>query len=174
MIKAYDFQLGRIRVTRDFVADLPRTMADEHQLIQVLLNVLTNAEQAMRATRGRGRLVVRTSSPGNWIKISISDDGPGIRPNDLGRVFEPFFTTKSVGDGTGLGLSISHGIVSQHGGEIWAESTLGEGTTFHIELPAAPPQAREEPPPAVPEQAPTKASRPLLVDEYAGMGDLSA
>jgi signal transduction histidine kinase len=69
------------------------------------------------------------------VRASFADDGPGISKENLGHIFDPFFTTKEVGKGTGLGLSISHGIVSAHGGQIYAESKLGKGTTFLVELP---------------------------------------
>ena len=147
-MKTYDFQVGNIEVSRDFSADLPCTMVDAQELIQVVLNILNNAEQAMRCPRGQGRLTVRTTSSKERIKVSISDDGPGIPAEHLARIFEPFFTTKAAGEGTGLGLSISYGIVHQHGGDIWAESTPGEGTTFHIELPITGGEAGGPPPPA--------------------------
>jgi PAS domain S-box-containing protein len=147
-MKTYDFQVGNIEVSRDFSADLPCTMVDAQELIQVVLNILNNAEQAMRCPRGQGRLTVRTTSSKERIKVSISDDGPGIPAEHLARIFEPFFTTKAAGEGTGLGLSISFGIVQQHGGDIWAESIPGEGTTFHIELPITGGEAGGLPPPA--------------------------
>jgi len=74
------------------------------------------------------------------MEITLADDGPGMAPEVLNRIFEPFFTTKEVGQGTGLGLSISYGIIKQHGGDVWAESVEGEGTTFHITLPVVAPE----------------------------------
>ena len=70
-------------------------------------------------------------------KISVSDDGGGIQPEILDKVFDPFFTTKAVGQGTGLGLSVSYGIISQLGGNLWAESDGASGATFHVEVPTA-------------------------------------
>ena len=110
-------------------------MIDEHQLVQVFVNILNNAQQAIQETGQKGQIVVRSAASEEAITISISDDGPGIRSQHMGRIFEPFFTTKDVGIGTGLGLSICYGIIREHGGELWAESKDGEGTTFHIELP---------------------------------------
>ena len=134
-MKYYGFQVGNIKVVRQFASDVPRSMVDEPQLIQVILNILNNAEQAMGPAISGGCLVISTASDGERIKISISDDGPGIPVEQLSRIFEPFYTTKPVGKGTGLGLSISYRIVDQHRGKIWADSAPGHGATFHIELP---------------------------------------
>src|SRR5581483_6925745 len=108
-------------VLRDYDDELPETMADAHQLQQVFLNLITNAEQAMeRAERQKQRLMVRTARSGDKIRIEVEDTGPGIPPKPLERIFNPFFTTKPTGSGTGLGLSISLGIVREHDGRIWA------------------------------------------------------
>ena len=80
------------------------------------------------------------------VEITVSDDGPGIAAEVLPRIFDPFFTTKDVGEGSGLGLSIVHGIVDRHGGRIEVESTVGEGTTFRITLPARQLTARDDRP----------------------------
>ena len=134
-MKSYDFRVNNIKVVSQFSPETLKTMVDEHQLVQVLLNILTNAEHAIQNSSERGQIEVYTAYSGDQIEITIKDDGPGIPSEDLRRIFEPFFTTKEVGQGTGLGLSISYGIIKQHGGDIWAESTEGEGTTFHITLP---------------------------------------
>jgi CheY-like chemotaxis protein len=80
-------------------------------------------------------LSVRTKRAGDAIRIEIADTGPGIRNEDLSRIFEPFFTTKEVGKGTGLGLSLSFGVITEHGGRIWAENAEGGGARFCVELP---------------------------------------
>ena len=85
----------------------------------------------------RGILTSTTERVGDVIRASFADDGPGITKENLGHLFDPFFTTKEVGKGTGLGLSICHGIVTAHGGRIYAESEPGKGTIFIIELPVA-------------------------------------
>ena len=100
--------------------------------MQVFLNLLLNAAQSMEMV-GTIRLV--TEHDGDRVRIHVIDDGKGMGPETLERIFTPFFTTKPVGEGTGLGLSISHQIIEKHGGTIDVESTLGEGTTFHISLP---------------------------------------
>jgi len=89
----------------------------------------------MNEAHGRGTLAITTEKVGDVIRASFADNGTGIAEENLSRLFDPFFTTKEVGKGTGLGLSICYGIVTEHGGRIYAESELGKGTTFIIELP---------------------------------------
>jgi PAS domain S-box-containing protein len=134
-LKEYDLKVSRIRVELNLQPDLPRTMLDFNQTQQVLLNLVTNAQQAMAAHRGGGTLTILTLDIGGMIQLRLSDDGPGIPRENMPRIFDPFFTTKPVGEGTGLGLSISYGIVRDHGGRIWAESEPGGGTTMVVELP---------------------------------------
>ncbi|MDG2223501.1 MAG: HAMP domain-containing sensor histidine kinase [Rubripirellula sp.] len=107
---------------------------DSAQMQQVWTNLILNAIQA---TNDDGRVEVVARASGETVQISFSDNGSGMKPEDQEHVFEPFFTTKDVGEGTGLGLSISHGIVKEHGGEIRFDSTLGEGSCFHVILPLA-------------------------------------
>ncbi|WP_165064756.1 PAS domain-containing sensor histidine kinase [Paludisphaera rhizosphaerae] len=104
---------------------------------QVLLNLLINALQAVEAAGKSegGRIDIETRTTGDWVEISVRDNGEGIAPDDVGRLFDPFFTTKPVGEGTGLGLAISHGIITGHGGRIEVESEPGRGTCFRILLP---------------------------------------
>ena len=134
-LKSLDFKVNNITWEDEFSPDLPRTLADEQQLLQVFLNILSNAEQACQGSNGGGKLILRASGSRDKIRISFNDDGPGIPPEILSRIFEPFFTTMEVGKGAGLGLSVCHGIIRQHDGEMWVESELGIGTTFHVELP---------------------------------------
>ena len=149
-------------------------MVDEHQLIQVLVNVMTNAEHAIAESPSGGKLVIHTGKSGDRIRISVSDNGPGIPAEYMDTIFDPFFTTKEVGKGTGLGLSICHGIVRHHGGDMWAESVHGKGATFHIELPVTAPE--EEVDLALPElePAPTSHKRILVVDDEANIRSLLA
>ncbi len=136
-LRSYELQVNNIEIVRQLDRSLPKTVADGHQLQQVFLNILTNAEYAMLDAHGKGTLTIRTSTdPTNdRITIEVADDGPGIPEAHLTRIFDPFFTTKEVGKGTGLGLSLSYGIIKEHGGNIYARSRLGEGSTFVIELP---------------------------------------
>jgi CheY-like chemotaxis protein len=113
--------------------------ADPFQLQQVMLNLLTNAEHALKGSAGPRRITLQTRRAGDRIIARVSDTGRGIPADQIDRIFNPFFTTKEVGEGTGLGLSISDGIVRQHGGEITVHSVVGHGTTFSIRLPITPP-----------------------------------
>jgi two-component system NtrC family sensor kinase len=136
-LRSYELQVNNIEIARQLNRNLPKTIADGHQLQQVFLNVITNAEHAMLDAHGKGTLTIRTSTDpaNNRIIIEIVDDGPGIPEAHLTRIFDPFFTTKEVGKGTGLGLSLSYGIIKEHGGNIYARSRPGDGSTFVIELP---------------------------------------
>ena len=134
-LRAYELKVSNIEVSTQLEPALPETMADPHQLQQVFLNLIVNAEHAMIDAHGKGLLRLSTRSETGKILIFFSDDGPGIPHENLRRIFEPFFTTKSVGKGTGLGLSICQGIIGEHGGRIDVVSTIGRGTTFIIELP---------------------------------------
>jgi PAS domain S-box-containing protein len=124
-----------IEVLTELDPELPHTWADPFQLQQVLLNLLVNAEHALRGRKGKRRLILRTRRRGNRIVASVIDNGPGISEETLSRIFEPFFTTKPIGEGSGLGLAISHGIVRQHNGVLRARSAAGEGATFDMDLP---------------------------------------
>ena len=116
-------------------ADLPEIMMDHFQMQQVFLNIIVNAEFAMLEAHKKGKLTVSSEKSANVITVRVTDNGPGISRENLKHIFDPFFTTKEVGKGTGLGLSICHGIVSEHGGQIFATSKLDQGTTFTVELP---------------------------------------
>ena len=135
-LRAYEQRINNIQVDTRFAPDLPEVMADGFQLQQVFLNIINNAEFFMIEAHGRGTFTITTERVGDIIRASLADDGPGIPKENLEHhLFNPFFTTKEVGKGTGLGLSISHGIITAHGGRIYAESELGKGATFIMELP---------------------------------------
>lgn len=108
---------------------------DTDQLKQVLLNLVVNAEHALRRAATR-RLLVTLEEHGALRRVVVEDSGPGVPEELRGRIFEPFFTTKPEGEGSGLGLSVSYGIVKEHGGELWHEQPAGGGARFVIELPA--------------------------------------
>jgi signal transduction histidine kinase/CheY-like chemotaxis protein len=136
-LRAYELKVNNIQV-HDHLEPESRTIhADAHQIQQVILNLLINAEQAMLGAQSGGSLTIETRPGPAGVLLAVSDDGPGIGPDLLKKIFDPFFTTKPVGQGTGLGLSISYGIIEEHGGRIWAESnaTVGRGATFYIWLP---------------------------------------
>ena len=135
-IISYDLRSSGVTLVRQYQADLPAVLGDVHQLQQVVLNILSNARQALESFRRDGEITIRTSCTDTHVTIRIKDNGPGISRENLGKIFDPFFTTKPQGKGTGLGLSLSYGIMQEHGGRIRAESLPGEGTEFILELPA--------------------------------------
>jgi PAS domain S-box-containing protein len=134
-LRAYHLRTNNIKVITELATDLPITTADPAQLQQVFLNIIVNAETAMKLARGKGKLLIKTEEVDGNIRISFKDNGSGIPKENLVRIFDPFFTTREVGQGTGLGLSICHGIIAQHKGRLWAESEAGKGATFIAELP---------------------------------------
>ncbi|MHB8880232.1 MAG: ATP-binding protein [Thermodesulfovibrionales bacterium] len=125
--------ISNIELTADLQEDLPRVLIDDNQIQQVLVNLITNAVQAMP---GGGRLSIRTraGNKGKAVEVIISDTGKGIPPEFLPHIFDPFFSTKGPG-GTGLGLSVSYGIIKKHQGQIRVESRPEAGTTFTVDLP---------------------------------------
>lgn len=136
-LRTYEMRLNGVELRTEIDADLPGVLGDAGQLQQALLNLVLNAEQAMRSRAVR-RLTVGARPVRNCdaVEVFVSDSGHGIAEEDLRRVFDPFFTTRAVGEGTGLGLSICYGIVRDHGGQIGVTSRVGVGTTFSLLLPA--------------------------------------
>ena len=134
-LRSYEQKVNNIEVEKHQAVNLPEIMMESFQMQQVFLNIIINAEFAMLEAHQKGKLTVTTEVANNMLKISFADDGPGISEANLKRIFDPFFTTKEVGKGTGLGLSICHGIVTEHGGQIYVKSEIGQGATFIVELP---------------------------------------
>ena len=134
-LRSYEQRVSNIEVDARFASALPPVMGNGAQLQQVFINIIINAEQAVLEAHGRGKLTIATERVGDMVRASFTDDGPGISPANMKQLFTPFFTTREVGKGTGLGLSICHGIVTEHGGKVYAESELGKGATFVVELP---------------------------------------
>lgn len=134
-LRAYEHKSSNIDIQRHLAADLPELMIDYFQMQQVFMNIIINAEYFMMDAHGRGTLGITTQKENGIVRMSFTDDGPGITPENLKRIFDPFFTTKEAGKGTGLGLSICHSIVADHGGQIYVNSQLGKGTTILVELP---------------------------------------
>jgi signal transduction histidine kinase len=176
-LKQSELALDRIEVRKLLADQLPVTWGDAGRISQVLLNLLINAQHALREQAAAGTITVRSwaersSGPGieqdERIYIAIADTGPGIMADVMPQIFEPFFTTKPVGQGTGLGLSVCYGIIADHGGRIWAESQPGHGATFLIELPVraavpdvhVPAAARPSRPAALP-----RGRRILLIED---------
>jgi two-component system NtrC family sensor kinase len=138
-LRAYEQRVTNISVIDALAAGVPSVFADPHQIQQVLLNLVINAEQAMLTSNGRGTLMVRTwqESGRDSIVLEVNDDGPGVPEDVRTKIFDPFFTTKEVGKGTGLGLTVAYAIVEEHGGRMWVVSEPGEGASFFVELPVA-------------------------------------
>ncbi len=136
-LRAYEQRVTNISVIDALAAGLPQVFADGHQVQQVLLNLVINAEQAMLSANGHGVLVVRTwhDAEHESVVIEVNDDGPGIPDELQPKIFDPFFTTKEVGKGTGLGLTVAYAIVQEHGGRIRLESQPDGGASFYVELP---------------------------------------
>jgi PAS domain S-box-containing protein len=130
----HQFKTAQIILELELAGDLPPIHGNPGKLQQVFLNLLLNAKEAMP---GGGRLRISTLVNGH-VEAIISDSGSGIAPENLKRIYDPFFTTKNVpGEkrGTGLGLAVSYGIIQEHAGKIRVESSIGAGTTFHLEFP---------------------------------------
>ncbi|MGZ6140721.1 MAG: ATP-binding protein [Myxococcaceae bacterium] len=145
-------------------------LADQGQMHQVVINLVTNAAAALHGRTGK--VVVQlgnlpssggegTPSPQGMVRLRVTDDGVGMTAEVLERIFEPFFTTRATGEGTGLGLAVVQGIVQDHGGQIYVRSVPGKGTTLDVELPAASVERLE--PAEVPSEAPPGAGERLLV-----------
>ncbi len=136
-IVSYDMRVNNVTLVREYAAELPPLLGDSHQLQQVVLNIVSNARQALETFRRDGEITLRTGADDDRVWLRIIDNGPGISPENLKKIFDPFFTTKPQGKGTGLGLSLSYGIVQEHRGAIRAESQPGVGTEFILEFPIA-------------------------------------
>ena len=132
------YSLRKNNITVDFIPEpsVPVVNGDSHQLMQIFLNLILNAEQAMREARDLGTLRIRLEKTVRTVAVIFQDDGPGIAAEVLPNIFDPFYTTKRPGRGTGLGLSICKAILREHGGEIEAASGPGGGAVFKVTLPA--------------------------------------
>src|SRR6267142_1834612 len=162
-LQLHEHSLRRNNIEVEFRTQpgLPGVIGDANQLIQIFLNLVTNAEQAIREVRDSGRIQIRLASNANRVTITVQDDGVGIRPEALPRIFDPFYTTKRPGGGTGLGLSICMSIIREHGGSIEAETLPAGGTAFTVYLPIAVGQPPELlPAPADVRDVPREAVRP--------------
>jgi PAS domain S-box-containing protein len=137
-LREYEEKSSNIDVITNLQDNLPDVQIDQFQLQQVFLNLILNAEAAIKDTGRPGILSINTAKANKYVDIAISDNGCGIKKNILPRIFDPFFTTKEIGKGTGLGLSICYGIVSKQGGKINVSTRVNQGTTFTVRMPAVP------------------------------------
>jgi PAS domain S-box-containing protein len=136
-LRSYEFGVANIRLFESYADGLPSVVVNPEEIQQVILNLIMNAEQAMRAAHRGGTLTVTTNRNDGMVTIEIRDNGPGVPAALSGRVFEPFFSTKEVGEGTGLGLSIAMGIAEAHGGSLTLIPT-DVGACFRLSLPCPP------------------------------------
>lgn len=130
----------KVKVEKNFAAELSLVECMPSRINQVLLNIITNAAQAIENT---GKITITTLQRGQFVLIKIKDNGSGIPLQVRDKIFDPFFTTKKVGDGTGLGMPICHQIIEQHNGEISFETEIGSGTEFSIKLPIKQPKTAQ-------------------------------
>ncbi len=135
-LREYEEKANNISVVTNLREDLPDVQIDRFQLQQVFLNIILNAETAIKEAGRPGLLTVTTEKSNHHVNIIFGDNGCGIKKKVLPRIFDPFFTTKEIGKGTGLGLSICFGIVSQHRGKISVRTQVNKGTTFIVRMPA--------------------------------------
>ena len=165
-LRSYEQRLSNVEVVTALASGLPQVFADAHQIQQVLLNLVINAEQAMVSSHGRGAMVIRTwhDEERDAVALEVSDDGPGVPEEAKTKIFDPFFTTKEVGKGTGLGLTVAYAIVQEHGGRIRVGAPP-RGAAFVVELPVS-----GEPPtspvrPGAPSMEAVKGAAVLLVED---------
>ncbi len=175
-LRAYEQRAANVRIVEALAAGLPPVFVDPHQIQQIVLNLVINAEQAMLDAHGRGTLVLRSwqDPERDAVVLEVRDDGPGVPEEVRTKVFDPFFTTKVVGKGTGLGLTVAYAIAQEHGGRISVESS-GGGASFFLELPVSgatvrvPEAAPAEPLPEVP-----RGTRALVIEDEPALGDAVA
>ena len=140
-LTSYMLRKGKVEVETSLPESPVMATYDAQQMQQVLVNLIQNAVQAMPEG---GRLAVRLRKDDGTATLEVEDSGTGIPPENLARIFDPFFTTKPEGQGTGMGLSTSYGIIARHGGQINVRSSVGQGSTFVVQIPVQQPTVATE------------------------------
>lgn len=171
LLRAYDQRVSNIRTVEALADGLPTVFADPHQIKQVLLNLLVNAEQAMLSENGRGTMTIRTwhDADQESVVLEVNDNGPGVPDQVQAKIFEPFFTTKSVGQGTGLGLTVAYAIVQEHGGRIRIASKKGKGASFFVEFPLTTTVSQKVARPTKSEDSTGKGARVLVAEDESAL-----
>ena len=176
-LRAYEHRTANLSIIDELPEGLPPVFVDPHQIQQIVLNLIINAEQAMLDAHGRGTLLLRSwhDPDREAVVLEVTDDGPGVPEDAQTKVFDPFYTTKVVGKGTGLGLTVAYAIAQEHGGRITVESTPARGASFFLELPVgstpvrAPEQTADPRLPPVP-----RGTRALVIEDEPALGDAVA
>jgi signal transduction histidine kinase len=176
-LRAFEQRAGNVVILQALAAGLPPVFADPHQIQQVLLNLMVNAEQAMIDAHGRGTLVLRSwqDTERDAVVLEVADDGPGVPKDMESRIFDPFFTTKAVGKGTGLGLTVAYAIAQEHGGRLVMGPRQDRGASFRLELPVSGMHVRVSDAPAsdaLPSVPP--GTRALVVEDEEALGEAVA
>jgi two-component system NtrC family sensor kinase len=172
-LRAYEQRAARVTTVDDLAPAMPQIFVDRHQIQQILLNLITNAEQAMVEAHGRGTLTLKTwrDTERDAVMLEVTDDGPGVPMDVQARVFDPFYTTKPVGRGTGLGLTVAYAIAEEHGGHLSVHSEPGRGASFFLALPVSGATVRTPTPAsAKPARAVPKGTRALVVEDEEALG----
>ncbi|MGE3840706.1 MAG: ATP-binding protein [Vicinamibacterales bacterium] len=175
-LRQYEQRVGNIAIVDVLAAGLPSVFADPHQVQQVVLNLVINAEQAMLAANGRGTLVLRSwqDPDHDVVALEVSDDGPGVTEEASSKIFDPFFTTKAAGEGTGLGLTVAAAIVQDHGGRLSVRSAPGEGACFVVEFPTGGVGVVSPPARAQESEVSGAGARVLVVEDEAALANAVA
>jgi signal transduction histidine kinase len=176
-LRAYDHRAANLSIIDELPEELPPVFVDPHQIQQIVLNLIINAEQAMIEAHGRGTLQLRAWNDRDResVVLEVTDDGPGVPEEAQTKVFDPFYTTKVVGKGTGLGLTVAYAIAQEHGGRISVESAPGQGASFFLELPVGTTPVRAPEPAADPRLPPVpRGTRALIIEDEPALGDAVA
>jgi two-component system NtrC family sensor kinase len=176
-LRAYEQRVANVAIIEALAAGLPPVFADPHQIQQILLNLIVNAEQAMLDAHGRGTLILRSwqDLDRDAVVLEVSDDGPGVPVDVQTKIFDPFFTTKAVGKGTGLGLTVAYAIAQEHGGQLSVRSGAERGAAFMLELPVSGGYVRvPDPTPSQTLPIVPKGTRALVVEDEVALGEAVA